>query len=215
MCSSMKAASRDASSLVFVEYSKSMANSCAHASKGKAKSASRSAPRENLLHPLPAKLGHPACPASDFRRVLACRGTIDDAAHDALRDARGAEHVVRDVEVPMIGNDLLAADAAAIRVDVFRLERDAERPEIEPPHAAEWATAGNVPAHAVIGEIGEWVPQRRELPIQHGDDAGFGRMKDKIVEAIVAMDDGGLVVRRNVLRQPFDQPIHRFDFLGL
>src|SRR5437660_5168023 len=215
MCSSMKAASRDASSWVFGEYSKSMANSCADASKRKSNPASRSAPRENLLHPLPAKLGHPACPASDFRRVLACRRTIDDAAHDALRDARGAEHVVRDIEVPVVRIDRSAADAAAIRGDVFRLERDAERPEIEPPHAAEWATAGNVPTHAVIGEIGERVSQRRELPIQHGDDAGFGRMKDEIVEAIVAMNDGGLVVRRNVLRKPFDQPIHRFDFLRL
>src|SRR6266498_4719612 len=140
----MKAASRAASALVFGEYSKSMATSCANASKNKGQAhAAPLAPRENLFHLLPAELGHPPCPAPDLLRMLACRRAIDDAAHNALCDARGAEHVVRDVEVPMVGIDRSATDAPAISSDVFRFERDTERTEVEPAHAAERAAAGS------------------------------------------------------------------------
>jgi hypothetical protein len=36
-------------------------------------------------------------------------------------------------------------------------------------------------------------------------------MEDHVVEAIVAMHDGGFVTFRNVRRQPFDQAVHRVD----
>jgi hypothetical protein len=40
-------------------------------------------------------------------------------------------------------------------------------------------------------------------------------MEDQVVHAEVPVDDRGLVSRGNVLRQPFDQPVHRLDALGL
>ncbi len=62
------------------------------------------------------------------------------------------------------------------------------------------------------------MPQRRELPIQHPDDARLSGMHDQIAEAKIAVRDRGLVISRDVLRQPFDEPIHfgnRIDDRGL
>ena len=57
--------------------------------------------------------------------------------------------------------------------------------------------------------------QRGQLPVEHRQDARLGRMEDHIVQAVVAVHDAGLVLRRDVLRQPFDQLLHRLDLLGL
>ncbi len=56
--------------------------------------------------------------------------------------------------------------------------------------------------------------ERRQFPIQDGQHARFGRMEDHVIEAIVAMYDAGFVAGRNILRQPFDQGVHRRDFFS-
>ena len=42
------------------------------------------------------------------------------------------------------------------------------------------------------------MPERRELPVEHRQHARLGRMEDHVVEAEVAVDDRGLVARRDV-----------------
>src|SRR3546814_7769559 len=48
---------------------------------------------------------------------------------------------------------------------------------------------GHAVHHRVIGKIGEWMTESRQLPVQYGEHLGLGRMKDHIVATIVAMDD--------------------------
>ena len=76
----------------------------------------------------------------------------------------------------------------------------------------------DVPRHAVVAEVGERMAERRELPVEHRDDARLGRVKHQVVEPVVAVHDAHLRLvaraRRNVRRQPFDEPVHRLDRLG-
>src|SRR5580704_15687953 len=122
---SMKAHRRACKPLVLAEYSKSTAFSRL---SGAARE--RSAPCHDALHLLPPELGHHACPAPDLDRVLARCGPVDDATHDALRNAGRAEHVVGEIEVPMVRVDRLAPDTAAVCGDVVALCRNAEPGEI-------------------------------------------------------------------------------------
>jgi len=57
--------------------------------------------------------------------------------------------------------------------------------------------------------------ERRELPVEHRENLRLARIKDQVVEPVVAVHDRGFLARGNVLRQPFDQLVHRLDFLQL
>src|SRR5262249_35493073 len=162
------------------------------------------APADHPLNLLPASLRHHPRRASGLRRVRACRRAVAHPAHDPLRDARGTEHVVGYVETPFVGIDRRAAGAVTIRGDVLGLGRYAESVEIQAFHAAERST-GNAPAHAVIGEVGQRMPQGGELPVEHGEDPWLARMEYEIVETVIAMHDGRFVSGRDVRGQPFDQ----------
>ena len=105
------------------------------------------------------------------------------------------------------------AGALAVRGDVLGLRRDAERREVEPGDAAELLRR-DVPAHAVVGEVGERMAERRELPVEYREDPRLGRMEHQVVEAIVAVDDHRLVAGRDRARQPFDQAVHLRDRVG-
>ena len=56
--------------------------------------------------------------------------------------------------------------------------------------------------------------ERRQFPVEHGDDARLGRVDDGVAEPIVAMVDARLVARREVGRQPLLQQFHRLDIVG-
>src|SRR5271166_441354 len=107
MCSFMKAIRRACRSLVLAEYSKSTVFSRLPRLERE-----RSAPRRDAFHLFPPQFGHHPRPAPDLDCVLARRGSVDDPAHDALGDAGGTEHVVRDIEVPVVGIDRPAAGVA-------------------------------------------------------------------------------------------------------
>ena len=60
-----------------------------------------------------------------------------------------------------------------------------------------------MPGHAAEAKIGERMAERRQFPVENGDDARFGWMKQHVAEAEIAMGDGnGAVVVRQVSRQP-------------
>src|SRR5262245_51618894 len=167
---------------------------------------------EELLHFTPARLRHGPRALARFDRLLAHRRALHHAAHDALDDPGQAEHVVGHVVVPML--DAGAASAAAVRGDVLLFARDAQCVQVEPADAAELARR-EPEVHAVICEIGQRMPERRELPIEHRQNARLGTVEDDVVEAVVAVDHARLILRRNVLRQPLDELLHRLDLFGL
>ena len=82
---------------------------------------------------------------------------------------------------------------------------------VQAADAAEGA-GRDVPGHAVVAEVGQRVAHGGQLPVQHRQHARFGGVEDQVVEPEVAVHHRHhrLVARavRDVLRQPFDQPVH-------
>ena len=71
------------------------------------------------------------------------------------------------------------------------------------------------PLHALVGNIREGMAERREFPVEHGEQARCCRMEDHVVEAIVAVDDRhAAVVFRHAVGEPGDERIHRRDRSG-
>ena len=59
---------------------------------------------------------------------------------------------------------------------------------------------------AEIGQVGQWVSQRRKLPIEERTGLLRFRLENQVVEAIVAMNQAALpVVRRHTLGEPLHQ----------
>lgn len=144
--------------------------------------------------------------------MLAGGGAVLHPAHDPLQDACDAEHVVGHVEIEM--RDAVAAGAPAIGGDVVLFGRDAKSGKIDTGNAPEGFRC-QPPGHQVIGEVAERMPQCRELPVEHGDDARLGRMEDHVVHPEVAMHQRGFLAGRDIGRQPFDQPVHGRNLFGL
>ena len=73
------------------------------------------------------------------------------------------------------------------------LARDSELVEVEIREIAALIGAGRIVIReAVPRKVGERMPEGREFPIEHADDARFGRMHDQIAEAEIAVRDRGL-----------------------
>ncbi len=87
---------------------------------------------------------------------------------------------------------------------------------VQPRDAAELPRC-DVPAHAVVAEVGQRMAQRGQLPVEDGQHARLARVEDQVVEPVVAVHDAGDLFRlvRHVLRQPVDQAVHGRDRLGL
>ena len=57
--------------------------------------------------------------------------------------------------------------------------------------------------------------ERRQFPIEHGEQARLGRMENHIVEPVVAVDDRhAAVVSRRIAGEPGDEIVHRGNRLG-
>src|SRR3990172_13286373 len=121
---------------------------------------------------------------------------LEAAGVDALRDRGEAEEREREAEAP--GGAGIAPGAARVRGDDLRLARDARAPRVA---AAFEARADHV-EDAVVREVREWMAERRELPVEDGDDARLARVEDQVPEPVVAVHEGRLVVRRHVAREP-------------
>ncbi len=110
------------------------------------------------------------------------------------------------------------AGARHVGVHIGRARGDAEAAEIV---AEERADAGaalrrrHVPLHEMIGEVGERIAQGGKLPVEDGADRRLGRRKNDVVEAVIAVDDAHRRSRRQMRRQPADQPFHLRDRIGL
>src|ERR1035437_471187 len=64
----------------------------------------------------------------------------------------------------------------------------------------------------MIGNVRQRMPQSGELPIEDGENSRLGRMENQIVEAVIAVHDGGFVSGGNVVRQPGDEIVHGLYF---
>ncbi len=156
-------------------------------------------------------------PQSSQADYAAFEGTraVGDALHDALQDRGDPEHVVREIEVPVLRHR--EARSFAVARDVLRFVGNPERAQVEPRNAAK-ALGRDVPSHAVIREIRERIAERRQFPVEHREHARRVRVEDQVVEPIVAVHDRHARVApgfgAQMLRQPIDQPAHRIDRLG-
>src|SRR5512147_883786 len=100
MCASMNAFRRFKRSLVLVLYSKSMLSS------------------SNLR---PSLIRQPSGRPSDLQRIFTRGGALFHPPHDSLRDPRRPEHVVGEVEIPVLRVDRVAAHALAVARHVLGL----------------------------------------------------------------------------------------------
>src|SRR5260221_4276798 len=143
------------------------------------------------------------CAAARSRLLgLAARGVAGlRPRQDTFQNDGDAEEREGKVE---LGDAVLAAGALAIGTDIFILARDAQRIEVvaEQPLIV---IRRDVVADAVVGEIGERVAERRQLPIENADHPRLVRVKDHVVEPEIAVTNGGLVAGRNMLQEPFGQ----------
>ena len=67
----------------------------------------------------------------------------------------------------------------------------------------------------MVGEVHQGVAQRGELPVEHGHDARLGGVPHHVVQAVVAVHQGGGVLRRHPLAQPGHEVLHGGDGRGL
>jgi len=72
-----------------------------------------------------------------------------------------------------------------------------------------------MPGQAVVGEVAQRVPQRGQLPVQHGGHLGPFGVEHQVFDAVVAVREADVAflvgASRNVRRQPFGQTLHRLD----
>ena len=132
---------------------------------------------------------HARVPAS-AAGVVGRGDTFGGALVHTLQDRSDAEQVVGHVEVPVghHGASVGAAGALAVAADVVALARDAECSQVQPADAAEGA-GRDVPAHAVVAEVRERMPEGGEFPIEHRDHARLGGVEHQVVEPEVLVGD--------------------------
>src|SRR5215469_18822192 len=113
---------------------------------------------------LPGQIRRGARPRTRLPCVVARCGALEHPLHDALADAGDTEHVVGHAEFPHLRLDGAAAGARAVALDVLLLARDTERRQVEPLQPPDLPLP-RPPQHDVIGEVGERVTERGELPV--------------------------------------------------
>src|SRR3990172_8083029 len=132
--------------------------------KGGAKTAGLFSGGDDFLRVLPGHLRQGQHARAGISRVRAGGGAVHRALLDALQDGGDAEHIVGEVEIPVV--DALAPGAPAVGGDVVALRGDPQRREIEPADAAELPRR-YAPAHAVIGKIRKRMPEGGKLPVEY------------------------------------------------
>src|SRR3546814_6099662 len=60
----------------------------------------------------------------------------------------------------------------------------------------------------MIGKVRERMPERRQLPVEHRENARFDRVKDEIVDPVIAVHEGAFVAWRDMIAQPVDDRVH-------
>src|SRR5687768_15552442 len=109
--------------------------------------------------------------------MRARRGAVDHALEDPLQDRGDAEQVVSEVEVPVTGVYRISSSPFTVAAHILLFAGNAQILEIEAGDAAELARR-DVPAHAVVGEVDQRIAERRQLPVEHREDARLGGVED-------------------------------------
>ena len=114
-----------------------------------------------------------------------------------MQNTRHAEQVVGQVVLEVFNAG--AAGALAISCNVRFEIRNAEFFQIQSGQSAE-RTRRYMPSHAVVSEIGQWVTECGEFPIEDREYFGLGGVENKIIEPVVAVDDTRFFSGRYMLR---------------
>ena len=172
-------------------------------------------PPQYFFDLLPAELGHRPRARSGIARMLARRRAVDHALQDPLQDRGDAEQVVGDVEVPV----------RSARCRLFRCARSIAprtRPRRGMPSAADPGRRcrGTAPAGCASScsdrrnrradRRASTAPSRapRGSAARSGWKMALSRRKSPCTTVVSGL-------RRNVLRQPGDEVVHRLHRLGL
>jgi len=132
------------------------------------------------------------------------RRNLKKHARRAVSAARAYE-----IEVP-VGRRRRPASAAAVGSQVLLLGRDAKRREVEAREALEGGVelGRQVVRHAVVREVGQWIADGRQLPVEHRQHlVGLG-VEHEVVEAEVAVHQRRAAVARHRGAQPRHQLLH-------
>ena len=101
------------------------------------------------------------------------------------------------------------AGTPAIGRHVIFLRRNAQAPPVDAAKAAKFALVRQAPLHALIGEVGEGMAERRKLPIEHGQKLRARGVENHVVDAPIAMHQrDAAVVGGNIGAKPGDQRVH-------
>ena len=122
---------------------------------------------EGSLPPSTASMATCASSGKDSPNFRASSGLeafpVERALIDALVDRNGAKEAEGDEKGPI--GDILEPHPPAIGGDIFGFGRDAARPAVDAAKSA--IPAGRQPPqHALVGEVGERMAERRQLPIE-------------------------------------------------
>src|SRR5688572_7185656 len=111
----------------------------------------------SLLRVSPANLGEPLCARTRLRCVVGRCDAFGRALVHALQNRSDPKQVVGQVKVPVT---YLAAGSFGIAPPIFFFRWNTERSIVESCNATKRA-GRNVPAHAVIRKVRQWMTERR------------------------------------------------------
>src|SRR5271168_4452655 len=138
---------------------------------------------------------------------LRIRGVaVERTLVDALVDRNAAKEAEGEEEGPI--GDVLKPQSPAIGGDIFGFGRYPARRAVD---AAESAIPARrqPPLHALVGEVGEWMAKRRQLPVEDREQTRRLQVEDHVVDAPVAMHQRDpTVVDRDLVGEPGDEALH-------
>lgn len=111
--------------------------------------------------------------------------------------------------------DRIAPGTGTVAGDHFLLIRNTQSLQVLTFQPAQTVnTGGQVVWQTVIGQIGQWVPQSRQLPVKYGNHFRLPRRQHEIAETEVAMGNNGFIAGGQMFRQPRHKFVHGRQVMG-
>ena len=160
---------------------------------------------------MPADFRQPLGRLAAFDGIRAGGVAVQAALVDTLADGGQTEQRQDQIKVPT-GN-AASSGAFAIFGDVLLFRWNAGSFQVHFRNIGPGRVAIMI-GQAVVGEVGQRIAERSQLPVDHGQHLRPVRVIDQVFHAEVAMDDGGLVIIRHVLTKPGETVFTLIFFLA-
>src|SRR5471032_1323884 len=156
---------------------------------------------------------HP-CHLSNLPRLVIRRVTAHRPLLDTLRKGREPEEAERKVEVPVLNRR--DAPKPAVPLDDLRLVRHPQLGSVQPFETGDMTVLRKPQAHAKVCEVGEWIAERGEFPVEHRANLRRAAHENEVIDTEIAVHERRLTgFDRTVHRQPLDQGLHGSQHVGL